>query len=89
MNVFRWTWNPAHYWPYGLATVFALFTIRETWALASGRPQDTLSWWVWRTLHVVAGQTPSTASAAWYLTLGGYIVVASWLAFHFWFRRYA
>lgn len=88
MSVLRWLWNPGHYWPDGLVTVFALFVLRETWALASARPQDTLSWFAWEKLRLIAGQTPSTAGAAWYLSLGMYLVIASWLAFHIWFRKY-
>jgi hypothetical protein len=86
--MFRWLWNPAHYWPYGLLTVFGLFLIREVWALASGRPQDTLSWFAWRQLNIVAGQSPSEWGAAAYLSFGMYLVVVSWLAYHVWFRKF-
>jgi len=88
MNALKWLWNPGHYWPYGLLTVFAAFMVREVWALASGRSQDTLSWYAWRHLNELGGQTPANAGAGWYLSFGMYLVIASWLAFHIWFTRF-
>jgi hypothetical protein len=82
-------WSPAIYWPVWLGAVLGTFLLRELWALASGRPQDTLSDWVWRTLHITAHETVRQWSAADLLLFCTYMsVFVIWLPWHFFFRRF-
>lgn len=67
------------YWPIGLLVVALAFLGPEIYALVTNA-KNTLSWWVWD--HDLPG------GAAWYLSLGTYLVVTSWLVFHFWFQKY-
>lgn len=75
------------YWPTWLA--FNLFSLMgpETYALITNW-KNTFSDWVWNALGVTTATGFSTGSAAWYLTLGGWITVMSWLTWHFWFRKF-
>lgn len=85
----RAAWSAAVYWPAWLAVVLVSFLLREVWALASGRPQDTLSDWVWRQLHIVSHQTIGQWSAADLLLFCAYVsVFVVWLPAHFFLRRF-
>lgn len=88
MDLLRALWSAAVWWPAWLALSFAAFTLREAWALASGRSADTLSAWVWTRLHVVRGETVAQWGAADFLTFGCYAVLVTWLAMHFWLHRF-
>jgi len=60
----KWIWDSVHYWPVWLSIFIGTFLFREVWALASKRPQDTLSDWVWNQLHVIYKQPLSDWDAA-------------------------
>lgn len=72
------TWG-VNYWPWFLLGFTVLFLGPEIYALSTNAA-NTLSDYVWQALK------PN--SAVWYLTLGGWLTLTSWLVFHFWFRRY-
>lgn len=84
----RSLWSAAVWWPAWLAAGTALFLVREIWALASGRPRDTLSDWIWHVLRIVRNEQVSQWTAADFLTFGCYVVLVTWLAMHFWLRRF-
>lgn len=84
----RALWSAAVWWPVWLGLSVGAFALREAWALASGRSQDTLSYWVWQRLHVARGETLAQWSATDFLTFGCYVVLVSWLAMHFWLHRF-
>lgn len=89
MSVLKTAWSSALYWPVWLAAGIGLFLLREVWALASGRGQDTLSDWVWRHLHIVARESVGQWSAADLLLFCAYVTVfVAWLPWHFWFRKF-
>ena len=89
MSLLRSLWSPAYYWPIWFGgLVCALFSVREFWALGTGRPQDTFSFWVWRVLKIHSGERISQWTALDFLTFGVYVTVFIWLAFHFFFRRF-
>lgn len=85
----RALWSAAVWWPTWLIAAVGLFLFREIWALVSGRPGDTLSWWVWRNLGIMVGERPENWTAGAFLSFGLWIVLVVWLTFHFWFRRFA
>jgi len=72
------TWG-AWYWPVALIAVTVIIMGPEIYALITN-VFNTLSWWVWR--------TDIKGTARWYLSLGAWITVTSWLTYHFWFRKY-
>lgn len=74
-------------WPLWLAAAVTTFLIMEVYALCTD-PQNTLSWWVWRTLRITARTSPANWSAADFLTFGCWMVLVTWLTFHFFFRRF-
>ena len=84
-----WLWAPGRYWPAWLASTAALLVLRETWALASGRPQDTLSTWVWDALGVTGHQPVTQWSAQHFLIAAAWLVLVVWLTFHFFLRWWA
>jgi hypothetical protein len=79
------TWGAWYWWIWiSVATVTLLGP--ETYALITN-PRNTLSDWVWDKLSVPVGeQLPWTA--AHYLVFGAWLVLMSWLTFHFFFRRF-
>jgi len=83
MHVLSVLWRAAVYWPIFLLVLLAAFLLREVWALASGRSQDTLSYWVWDHLQITKGQLITHWSAADFLVFGLWIVLVTWLTFHF------
>lgn len=88
MSVLRWLWEPSHYWLGWFYGLLVLFSLREFWALGTGRPQDTFSWWVWVRLKISSGEGFSQWSALDFLTFGLYVVIFTWLAFHFFWRKF-
>lgn len=76
------------YWPVWLITSIMAFLAVEIYALASGHPENTLSDWVWRTLKIGINEKISNWTAADYLTFGVWIVLFTWLTFHFFFRKF-
>jgi hypothetical protein len=85
----KWLWNFDHYWAIWFWGLLGTFALREFWAVGSGRPQETFSYWVWDHLKIRVHEGISQWNAADYLTFGIYIVTFSWLAFHFWWRKFA
>lgn len=86
MTVLRWAWSAGHWWPAWLGLFTGLFLLRETWALASGRPADTLSDWIWRALRVYSHQPVSEWGAGHLLVFGSWLVLVGWLTFHLFLR---
>lgn len=85
----KWLWDPNHYWPiWFFSLVLGVFGLREFWALGTGRPQDTFSYWVWRALKIHSGETMGQWTAADFLTFGAYCTVFIWLAYHFFWRKF-
>lgn len=76
------------YWPIQLAFAFLTFLGPEVYALAGGKPANTLSAFVWRTLQITRNENIGSWSALDYLTFGIWIVVFTWLTFHFFFGRF-
>jgi len=85
----KWLWAPAHFWPLWLGLFTVTFLIRESTALGTGRPQDTLSDWVWRVLHVSVNQPIQDWDALHFLVFGEWLVLFGWLTYHFFFHRFA
>lgn len=81
-------WGAAVWWPVWLGLFAGSFLFREVWALASGRPGDTLSWWVWRALKITQNEPITDWTAADYLVFGVWLVLVTWLTWHFFFRRF-
>jgi hypothetical protein len=89
MSALRTLWAPAAWWPVWLGITVGTFLFRELWALVSGRPQDTLSQWIWNHLHIVAGETIGQWTAADFLLFCVYVTVfVLWLPWHFFFHRF-
>jgi hypothetical protein len=78
-----------HYWTIWLAAVALTFAAREFPALATGRPQDTLSWYVWQHLKVIRHQPVSQWSATHFLVAGVALVFAVWALGHLFLRIWA
>jgi hypothetical protein len=76
------------YWPIWLFVFVGAFLGPEVYALVSGKPQNTLSWWVWRMLKVSTGERVSQWTAADFLTFGIWMTLFVWLTFHFFLRRF-
>lgn len=81
------TWGK-EYWPWYLILASLAFLIPESIALAVNT-RNTLSDYAWYELNV---KTPTQAfsahTAAWFLSLGVWIVIAIWLTYHIWFERF-
>lgn len=88
MRILARLWDPAVYWPAWAAAAVTALLLREVWALASVRPQDTLSDWVWRVLRISRDTQVTDWTAAQYLTFGTWVVFMSWLTFHLFFHRF-
>lgn len=84
----RTLWQAAVWWPSWIALTFGVFLLRETWALASGHPQDTLSDWTWRILKITANEPVLKWNSTDYLVFGAWLTVVSWLTWHFFFRKF-
>jgi hypothetical protein len=86
----KWLWAPAHYWPIWLfGLVLGVFGVREFTALATARSQDTFSCWVWHALKVHKNESIGQWDALDFLMFGLYCTVFIWLAFHFFWHRFA
>lgn len=81
------TWG-AWYWPLMLASAFLAFIGPEVYALVSGKPQNTLSAWVWKVLNIHANETPAQWNALDFLVFGVWVVIFLWLSFHFFEGRF-
>jgi hypothetical protein len=88
VTLLRTAWSGAVWWPVWLGVAVGVFLLREVWALASGRSQDTLSYWVWTALKVTRNESPSVWSATDFLVFGAWMTLILWLTFHFFLRRF-
>lgn len=70
------------YWLCWLLGTFATFITPESIVLATGHPERTLSWWVWKHAQVVVHQPVSQWSAAHVLFAGVFLVLVVWLSAH-------
>lgn len=80
------TWG-LWYWPVFLITASVAFLIPEILALVTN-VSNTLSDYAWHELNIPRPGTPVIHSAAWLLTLGVWLVMAFWLTWHIWFRKF-
>jgi hypothetical protein len=79
------TWGP-WYWGVSLCWIFALIMGPEVYALFTN-PRNTLSDTIWTWLSVTTEQQ-NPWTAAHFLVFGGWLVLVTWLTFHFFFRRF-
>jgi hypothetical protein len=80
------TWGRV-YWPLWLGITFAAFLAAEITGLAQGG-QNTLSNFIWQYLKIAKNEAVWQWSAADFLIFGGWLVVVTWLTFHFFFRTF-
>lgn len=81
------TWG-RHYWAYYLIAVSLFFLGPEIYALFTN-VKNTLSDYARYELDITTPREPFTAhGAAWFLTLGFWLVIAIWLTFHIWFEKF-
>jgi hypothetical protein len=81
------TWG-RHYWPVFLIAVSLAFLIPEILALATNA-KNTLSDYAWYELDITTPQEHFSAhTAAWFLSLGMWLVIAIWLSYHIWFETF-
>lgn len=74
-------------WPIWLGVSVSVFLGFEIWGLVTNSA-NTLSAWVWRALKISANESISQWTASDYLTFGIWVVLFSWLTFHFFFGRF-
>lgn len=75
------------YWPTWLCVSVAAFLGPELYALVCNW-RDTLSAWVWRSLKLAPHEPVWSWNATDYLVFGVWLVLVSWLTFHFFFMRF-
>lgn len=75
------------YWSIYLPTMAALFLGPEFWALGHGRPQDTLSEYIWHFEKLQPGQSVWQWSAVHFLLTGILGTFALWAFVHLAFGR--
>ena len=75
------------FWPIFLITFAIVGGAAETLALIFS-PRNTLSFWVWNALKVQRDMNPWNWSATMFLIFGFWVLVVSWLTFHFFFHRF-
>lgn len=80
------TWG-RWYWPPALIVIGLIIFGPEIYALATNS-YNTLSNWVWTTLQVTRNEPVHDWNATQFLTLGLFVMVTSWLFFHFWFHLF-
>jgi len=79
------TWGK-QYWPVFLIAVSLAFLVPEILALATN-VKNTLSDYAWYELDITTPQEHFSAhTAAWFLSLGMWLVIAIWLTYHIWFE---
>lgn len=79
------TWG-LWYWPVWLVVMLTTLAIPEFYALFTNT-QNTQSAWVWRELDVTT-DTPKPWTAVHYLFFGLWLVIMSWLTFHYFWRKF-
>jgi hypothetical protein len=84
----KWLWHSNNYWALWFWGLLATFLVRESWAIKSKRIEDTFSFWVWEHLKIHSGEGIGQWTAVDFLTFGLYVVLFSWLTFHFWWHKF-
>lgn len=74
-------------WPWFLGVMVSVFLLFEIYGLCTNSA-NTLSAWVWRALKISSNESVSQWSAGDFLTFGLWVVLITWLSFHFWFGRF-
>lgn len=74
-------------WPTWLSVFIGLFLAAELYALKTNSA-NTLSAWVWRILQISRNEPISAWGAGDFLTFGVWVVLFTWLTFHFFFGRF-
>ena len=81
------TWGKV-YWVWFLIASSVAFLVPEVYALVTN-VKNTLSDFARYELDVTTPKEAFSAhTAAWFLSLGVYLVVAIWLTYHIWFERF-
>jgi len=81
------TWGK-WWWPIFLIVTSLAFLIPEIIALVTNA-KNTLSDYAWYELNITVPKEGFTAhTAAWFLSLGVWLVVAAWLTFHIWLETF-
>lgn len=76
------------FWLTWFTVSFLVFLTVEVWALASGRPDRTLSEAVWRLEEFKNNQSIWNWSAIHYWFMGAFSLTNLWLFFHFGWGRF-
>lgn len=63
--------------------ILILFAPAETYAFASGHPENTLSAQFWRVGHVIAHQPPSQWAPEHWILVAAVTLLFAWLTVHF------
>lgn len=74
-------------WPIWLGIAVSVFLGFEIYALRTNSA-NTLSAWVWRGLKISSNESPFQWNATDYLVFGVWVVLFTWLTFHFFFGRF-
>lgn len=81
------TWG-REYWPIFLIITSVAFLVPEIIALFTNT-KNTLSDYAWFELNITVPQERFSAhTAAWFLSLGMWIVIAIWLTYHIWGEKF-
>ena len=81
------TWG-RWWWPIFLIVTSIAFLVPEVIALATNA-KNTLSDYAWYELNISVPKEGFTAhTAAWFLSLGVWLVIAAWLSFPIWFETF-
>lgn len=81
------TWG-RQYWPIYLIVASLGFLIPEVIALATNA-KNTLSDYAWYELNITTPHERFSAhTAAWFLSLGMWLVIAVWLTYHIWLETF-
>lgn len=73
------------YWPIGLIAASVAFLVPELYAVFTD-PNNTLSDYCWRQLHIDRALEVSQHGAAWWFSLAAWLVFAVIITAHIWWR---
>lgn len=74
------------YWPRGLVAVSLAFLVPELTALFTN-PQNTLSYYCWRELHVGSLYGNGVHTLAWWLSITAWALFVVVITGHIWFAK--